>query len=128
MPGARLLGDQKTGKLRSELHNMQEDKIGNSRMVQNGKKTRLARKYHTAVCPEGPADDGKRSGLSKSALGVACGGPKASIPIRFIFFITEGEVRRGRDHEMLRLAGGLADFFVGSSAPFLAFFAPLGLL
>ncbi len=35
---------------------MQEDKIGNSRMVENGKKRRLARKYHTAVCPEGPAD------------------------------------------------------------------------
>jgi len=35
---------------------MQEDKIGNSRMVQNGKKTRSARKYTTAVCPEGPAD------------------------------------------------------------------------
>ena len=39
---------------------MQEDKIGNSRMVQNGKKTRMARKSHTAVGPEGPADDGKR--------------------------------------------------------------------
>ena len=35
---------------------MQEDKIGNSRMVQNGKKTRLATQCRTAVCPEGPAD------------------------------------------------------------------------
>ena len=35
---------------------MQEDKIGNSRMVQNGKKTRLAAQCRTAVCPEGPAD------------------------------------------------------------------------
>ena len=35
---------------------MQEDKIGNSRMVQNGKKTRLATHFRTAVCPEGPAD------------------------------------------------------------------------
>ena len=35
---------------------MQEDKIGNSRMVQNGKKTRLATLFRTAVCPEGPAD------------------------------------------------------------------------
>ena len=33
-----------------------EDKIGNSRMVQNGKKTRLATPSRTAVCPEGPAD------------------------------------------------------------------------
>ena len=39
---------------------MQEDKIGNSRMVQNGKKTRSAQESTTAVCPEGPVDDGKR--------------------------------------------------------------------
>ena len=35
---------------------MQEDKIRHSRMVQNGKKTRLATQCRTAVCPEGPAD------------------------------------------------------------------------
>ena len=58
---------------------------------------------------KGSADDGKRSGLSKSALGVASGGPEATIPIRCIFFITEGEVRRGRNHEMSRLREGLAD-------------------
>ena len=75
----------------------------------------------------GLADDGKRSGLSKSALGVASGGPKATIPIRFIFFITEGEVRRGRNHEISRRAGGLADFFGGPLAHFLAVFVLLGL-
>ena len=78
------------------------------RTLQNGtewQEDKIGRKYHTAVCPEGPADDGKRLDSLSPRWTLNCD--------RYFRFIWMGRGSGGGVGAALAPIRGVADFCLG---------------